>query len=71
MKEAALSVIDQKADIFTEVSDKIWDYAELSLMEYKSMDLYLKVLEEEGFTVEKGICGVPTAFPALSVPVAP
>ncbi|MBQ4637152.1 MAG: amidohydrolase [Clostridia bacterium] len=62
MKKAALSVIDQKADIFTEVSDKIWEYAELSLMEYKSMDLYLKVLEEEGFTVEKGICGVPTAF---------
>lgn len=62
MKQTAIGVIDQKADIITDVNDKIWELAELSLKEYKSMDLYCKVLQQEGFAVEKGICGVPTAF---------
>ena len=32
-KKAALSVIDEKQDLFTGVSDQIWAYAELSLLE--------------------------------------
>lgn len=61
-KKAALSVIDEKQDLFTGVGDQIWAYAELSLLEYKSMELYCKVLAENGFTVEKGLCKIPTAF---------
>ncbi|MBE6936579.1 MAG: amidohydrolase, partial [Ruminococcaceae bacterium] len=62
LKKEALSVIDEKQQIFTDVSDKIWEYAELSLLEYQSMELYCKVLAENGFQVEKNLCGVPTAF---------
>lgn len=61
-KKDALAVIDEKQDVFTGVSDQIWEYAELSLLEYKSMELYCKVLSENGFAVEKGLCNVPTAF---------
>ena len=61
-KKDALAVIDDKQSLFTSVSDKIWEYAELSLLEYQSMELYCKVLAENGFTVEKGLCNVPTAF---------
>jgi len=62
MKNQALSVIDQKSDLIAHVNDAIWEYAELSLKEHKSMALYCKVLEDEGFKVEKEISGVPTAF---------
>lgn len=62
VKQQAISFIDNKADEIIDVNDKIWEYAELSLMEYKSMDLYCDVLEKNGFEVEKGISGVPTAF---------
>ena len=62
LKKVALGYIDEKSDLIIDVTKKIWEYAELSLMEYKSMDLYCKVLEENGFKVEKEICGVPTAF---------
>ena len=61
-KKDALAVIDDKQSLFTSVSDKIWEYAELSLLEYQSMELYCKVLAENGVTVEKGLCNVPTAF---------
>ena len=63
-KEAAFAVIDQKADLIVDVADQIWGFAELSLQEVQSAALYEKVLEEEGFRVEKGICSIPTAFAA-------
>jgi len=63
-KAAALASIDTNAGIFTDVSDQIWGFAELSLQEYKSAALYCKVLKAHGFTVEEGICGIPTAFSA-------
>ena len=37
-----LDVIDQNASLFTDVSDKIWEYAELSLMEFQSAKLLLR-----------------------------
>ncbi len=63
-KQAAIAAIDEKADLIREVSGQIWEYAELSLREFRSAELYCRVLEEEGFEVEKGICGIPTAFSA-------
>lgn len=63
-KRAAVSAIDEKADLVADVADHIWEYAELSLQEEKSAALYCETLEKEGFTVEKGICNIPTAFSA-------
>ncbi len=63
-KQAAIAAIEAKADLVYSVSDAIWEYAELSLQEEKSAAHYCKVLEKEGFTVEKGICNIPTAFSA-------
>ena len=63
-KQAAIRVIDGKRDQIVDVADRIWEYAELSLMEEKSASLYCEVLREEGFQVEKGICGIETAFSA-------
>ena len=34
------------------------------MQEVKSAALFVKVLKEEGFQVEEGICGIPTAFSA-------
>ena len=63
-KQTAFDYIDEKSGVITDVSDKIWDYAELSLREYKSGDLYAKVLKEEGFTVEHPFDNIETAFRA-------
>ena len=63
-KKAALAAIDEKNELIAEVADSIWDYAELSMQEVKSAALFVKVLKAEGFQVEEGICGIPTAFSA-------
>ena len=49
---------------FGQISDAIWSYAELGLQEHKSSALLTETLEEAGFTVEKGLAGMPTCFVA-------
>ncbi len=62
-KQAAVAAIEAKAELISHVADQIWEFAELSLQEYRSAELYCRILEEEGFQVEKGICGIGPAFP--------
>lgn len=59
-----LSVIDENASVFTGVSDAIWEYAELSLKEFKSCAHYAAQLRQDGFTVESPFGGIETAFKA-------
>ena len=61
-KQAAIDLIEAKADKIVGIADCIWEYAELSLQEYQSCELYCRSLREEGFEVEKGICNIETAF---------
>ena len=63
-KQAALEALESKQETVYRVADAIWEYAELSLQEERSAALYCRVLEEEGFSVEPGVCGIPTAFAA-------
>ena len=47
-----------------EISDAIWSYAELGLEEYNTSNLLINYLEKEGFKIDKGVAGMPTAFVA-------
>ena len=42
----------------------IWGYAELSYEEFKSSAALIAALREQGFEIEEGIAGMPTAFKA-------
>lgn len=61
-KKDLFKLIDDKKDILIDLSDSIWEYAELSLLEFKSAKHYIEVLKEEGFEVEKEVAGIKTAF---------
>ena len=56
--------IDANQQRFIDISDKIWEYAEIRFEEVKSAKLQIDVLEEEGFEVTKGVADMPTAFVA-------
>ena len=62
IKKAALHAIDAHVNTFTAISDAIWDEPELSLKEFKAAALYTDALEKLGFTVQKNLCGIETAF---------
>ncbi len=61
-KQQLYTIVDEKAPLLTALSDRIWEYAELSMLEFKSTAAYLELLKAEGFTVEENLCGIPTAF---------
>ena len=54
--------VEEKSALITGISDKIWEYAELSMMEVKSAAEYISTLKNEGFTVKENLCGISTAF---------
>ena len=49
---------------YDKIQKQLHEYAEPGFMEYKSADLLIKHLEENGFKVERGVAGMPTAFVA-------
>ena len=49
---------------FGRISDSIWKHAELGLQEFTSSKLLADTLEAAGFTVERGLAGMPTCFVA-------
>lgn len=63
-KQAAIDAVEAKKDLICRTADQIWDHPELSLQEDYAADHYCRILEEEGFRVERGICGIDTAFSA-------
>ncbi len=63
-KRFALEWIDERARRFSDWHMKIWNYHEPAWREYKSAKAYCELLRAEGFTVEEGSGGMPTAFAA-------
>ena len=55
------SIKDHKNN-FEDVALEIWEFAELGYQEIKSSNRLAESLENEGFIIEKGVAGIPTAF---------
>jgi aminobenzoyl-glutamate utilization protein B len=63
-KQAAVNAIERQAPDLTELSDRIWAYAELALREHRSAAALADHAERHGFRVQRGVAGMPTAFVA-------
>lgn len=61
-KQRLDEIINTNSDLFISVSDRIWEYAETRFQEYKSAELLCTVLENEGFSVKRGVADIATAF---------
>lgn len=57
-------LVAAKADTAAALAKEIWNYAELSYEETRSAAALIGALKNEGFTIEEGIAGIPTAFTA-------
>ena len=55
-------IVEEKKALIIDVSDKVWEFAELPYAEYKSSRLLCDVLVQEGFEVEEGVAQMPTSF---------
>jgi len=61
-RKAALAAAGQLEQLTGEISRDLWDLSETALREERSAKRLTEVLAAEGFSVEAGVAGMPTAF---------
>ena len=54
--------INEQSDLFINLSDQVWTFAETGYKETKSAETLATALEDAGFSLERGIADIPTAF---------
>ena len=62
--DTGLAWIDDQAQTLASLAQTIWEYAETGLEEQQSSEALMQFLKKEGFEVQSGIGGLPTAFVA-------
>ena len=65
LKSYVLEKVEARKDQMIKVSDALWEYAEIALLEFRSAKLLADIAEQEGFTVEMGVANLETAFVAV------
>jgi aminobenzoyl-glutamate utilization protein B len=60
----AIKAIDARYDETVKVARQIWEWAEVGYKEEQSSALLQDRLKTAGFTITKGVAGIPTAFTA-------
>lgn len=59
-----IAAVEAQADRTAQVARDIWEFAEVGYQEERSSALLQSQLAEEGFSIRKGVAGIPTAFVA-------
>ncbi|MFD2936823.1 amidohydrolase [Spirosoma flavum] len=62
LKKEAITAIDQRKDQAQQINDMLFSFAELGFQEEESFKYLTTLLEKEGFTIQRGIAGMPTAW---------
>ncbi len=63
-KQAVAAEVENLSGEIGRMSMTLWTYSETALKETKSAAFLADLAEKEGFTVERGVAGMPTAFVA-------
>jgi aminobenzoyl-glutamate utilization protein B len=63
-RDALVSGVDERFEQNREIALSIWEQAELGYLEVESSALLQKTLKNEGFRINAGVAGIPTAFTA-------
>jgi aminobenzoyl-glutamate utilization protein B len=63
-KQSVIEQVDALQLEIENMSMELWRYSEIALREVKSAEFLADILESEGFTLERGVADMPTAFVA-------
>lgn len=63
-KEAIIASVEKHKENLIKISDDIWALAETAFEENQSSKILADYAEQQGFKVERGVAGMPTAFVA-------
>jgi len=64
LKQQAMADIDGMKDLTQQMIDQVFSYGELGFQEFETSAYLKSVLRKNGFTIQEGIAGIPTAWMA-------
>ena len=64
MKAQAVAGVEAQAKQIQVMVDQLFSFAEPGFQEVRTSEYLAKILEDNGFTVTRGVAGIPTAFTA-------
>lgn len=62
LKKETLQHLDARQPEYEKIAKNIWEFAEVGYKEKKSSTLLQELLRREGFQIQTGVAGMPTAF---------
>ncbi|MES2520111.1 MAG: amidohydrolase [Bacteroidota bacterium] len=62
LKKEILEEVDKKQAFSQQMVDMIFSFGELGFQEFETSKYITDILEKEGFTIERGVSGIPTAW---------
>src|SRR5882672_4183818 len=64
LKKELIAAIDQEKVFTQQMVDMVFSFGELGFQEFETSRYLVDILKKNGFTVEEGIAGIPTAWTA-------
>jgi aminobenzoyl-glutamate utilization protein B len=64
LKREAVQGVEARGQLTQQMVDQIFSFAELGFQEFETSRYLVNLLRQNGFTVEEGIAGIPTAWMA-------
>ena len=64
LKAEALQMVESRAKQVQEIVDMLFSFQELGFQEFESQRYITTLLQKEGFTIEKGVAGMPSSWTA-------
>ncbi len=65
LKAEAVKGVDSRAKLAQEIVDSVFSFGELAMQEVETSKYLTEILEKNGFTVTRGVAGMPTAWTAV------
>src|SRR5262245_13735138 len=63
-KTEAAASIDGMSTLAQQMVDSVFSFSELGFQEFETQRYLTGILEKEGFTIQRGVAGIPTAWTA-------
>ena len=64
LKTEAVGLVDGEAKLVQKMVDSVFSFAEPGFQEFETMAYLTGILEKHGFTIRRGVAGIPTAWTA-------
>ena len=62
LKAEAVDSVDGKRKMIQEIIDSLFSFSELGFQEFETQRYLTAILEKNGFSVEQGVSGIPSAW---------